>query len=217
MMYPRTLVLARRMEVTSLMVRGVPPGEIADILNLPRATVYNDVRAIRSGRSEALAAHSRTEIVAQLHLNLQARTRALWAIHDSAASPSVKLRALSELRLNDERLLNRLPGIPTARERAEQRASLAELSQIIDSLTATTHAAPRPQAPAPAPAAEPEPAQPASPPRARRRHGAAAPPVPEPQTDVFDRFVESDVPGAQELFAGALRGLPRAWRKRHAR
>ncbi len=47
-------VLQRRREVTSLLVQGVQPGEIAEMLNVHCQTIYNDIRVIRSGSNEAL-------------------------------------------------------------------------------------------------------------------------------------------------------------------
>ena len=77
MVHPRTKVLQRRRDVTSLLVRGFPPSEIAEALSLPRQTVYNDIRVIRSGKNEALYAFTQSEINAQLHLNALARGRKL--------------------------------------------------------------------------------------------------------------------------------------------
>ena len=122
MVYPRTKVLERRREVTTLLVRGVPPGEIAEMLGVPRETVYNDIRAVRSGRNPALAAHSRREIVAQLYLNVQARIRRLWHLADTANSEHVQVRALHELRLNDQYITNKLPPVPAPEEMAEEEA-----------------------------------------------------------------------------------------------
>ena len=68
----------RRRKITTLLVRGVSPGEISEILGLPRDTVYNDMRVIRSGGNEELVAHSRREVLAQVLLNARERTRQLW-------------------------------------------------------------------------------------------------------------------------------------------
>ena len=108
MIYPRTKVLERRREVTSMLVRGVSPGEIAEILDVPRQTVYNDIRAVRSGRNEALIAHTRREITAQLYLNAQERARSLWRIADTAQSDYVRVLALKELRLQDQCIVRKL-------------------------------------------------------------------------------------------------------------
>lgn len=54
MVYPRTKVLDRRCEVTSRLIRGDSPSEIACTLNVSRYTIYNDIRVIRSGKYDAL-------------------------------------------------------------------------------------------------------------------------------------------------------------------
>jgi len=108
MIYPQTKVLQRRREVTSLLVRGVPPGEIAEVLKLEPVTVYNDIRVIRSGENDALYAFARDEIKAQLFLNAQHRARSLWQLVDEAEKEYVRVQALRELRLNDERIFDRL-------------------------------------------------------------------------------------------------------------
>ncbi len=146
MMYPRTKVLQRRREVVSLLVRGVPPGEIAEMLKVPRETIYNDIRAIRSGRNEALNAYSWREIVAQLYLNLQARVRYLWKKADTAESDYVCLWTMRELRLNDEHILNKLPPILSGAEPREDEAMRANVKGIIHSLL---HKKPKAAPPAP--------------------------------------------------------------------
>ncbi len=109
MIYPRTKVQERRLEVTTLLVRGVSPAEIAEILEVSRHTIYNDIRYIRSGRNEALVAHTRNEIVSQLYLNAQARARFLWQTAENTDRDYVKVTAMRELRLNDEHIVNKLP------------------------------------------------------------------------------------------------------------
>ncbi len=133
-MYPRTKVLQRRREVVSLLVRGVPPGEIAEMLKVPRDTIYNDIRYARSGRNEALNAHSRREIVAQLYLNLQVRTRYLWDLADTAELEYTRVKTMQELRLNDEHILNKLPPILSGAELREDEAMRAHVKGIIHSL-----------------------------------------------------------------------------------
>ena len=108
MLYPQTKVLQRRRDVTSLLVRGISPGEIAEVLKLEPQTVYNDIRVIRSGKNDALFAFARDEIKSQLFLNAQHRARSLWRIVDDAEKEYVRVLALRELRLNDERIFDRL-------------------------------------------------------------------------------------------------------------
>ena len=122
MIYARTKVHQRRRQVTALLVRGVSPGEIAEMLEVPRQTVYNDIRYIRSGRNEALTAYTRREIVAQLFLNAQARARYLWNLAETAHSEHVRLNTMRELRLNDERVVNKLPPVMTPEEMREKDA-----------------------------------------------------------------------------------------------
>ncbi len=131
MIYSRTKVLQRRREVVSLLVRGVPPGEIAEMLKVPRETIYNDIRYIRSGRNETLSAHSRREIVAQLYLNVQARMRYLWKKADTAESDYVCLWTMRELRLNDEHIVNKLPPILSGAELKEDEEMRAHVRGII--------------------------------------------------------------------------------------
>jgi len=108
MIMQSTKVLQRRRDVISLLVRGVSPGEIAEVLKEKRDTIYNDIRVIRSGKHDTLVAHTREEITTQLYLNVQERTRHLWRIVDNPTKEYVKVLALRELRLNDERVLKKL-------------------------------------------------------------------------------------------------------------
>ena len=95
--------------MTTLLVRGVSYGEIAEILEVSKQTIYNDLQVIRSGKNEALAQYTRKQIVAQLHLNALQRARALWRLVEEAERDSVKVNALRELRLNDEHITAKLP------------------------------------------------------------------------------------------------------------
>jgi hypothetical protein len=115
MVHPRTKVLQRRRDVTSLLVRGFVASEIAEALNLPRQTVYNDIRVIRSGKNEALYAFTKSEINAQLHLNVLARGRKLWEVVDNTPSDYTRVYALKEHRLNDERIVRKLPPVESPR------------------------------------------------------------------------------------------------------
>ena len=109
MVYPHTKVWQRRRDVISLLVRGVSSGEIAETLEVPSQTIYNDVSAILSGKNKALFAHARKQIITRLHLNAMERARYLWRIVEEAEKNSVKVQALRELRLNDERITAKLP------------------------------------------------------------------------------------------------------------
>ncbi len=104
----RREVRERRLRVTTLTVRGLSPGEIAQVLHVPPETVYNDLRVIRSARNEALVAHSRKEMLAQLLLNARERTRELWNVIENADSDYVKLLALRELRIHDQAVLKNI-------------------------------------------------------------------------------------------------------------
>jgi len=122
-------VRQRRQKVTTLTVRGLSPGEIGEILNVPRDTVYNDIRTIRSGRNEDLVAHSRREILAQLLLNARERTRQLWEIIESADSDYVKLLALRELRIHDQNVLKHLIVLSNALKVGERAGLLDNLKR----------------------------------------------------------------------------------------
>jgi len=108
MVHARTIVLARRRTVTSMLVRGMPPSEIAETLHVKKETVYNDIRVIRSGKNNSLYACTREEIVAQLFLNAQERSRFLWETAENTDKDHVKVRSMQELRQNDERIIARL-------------------------------------------------------------------------------------------------------------
>jgi len=122
-------VQQRRQKVTALTVRGLSPGEIGEILNVPRDTVYNDIRTIRSGRNEDLVAHSRREILAQLLLNARERTRQLWDIIEGADSDYVKLLALRELRIHDQNVLKHLIVLSNALKVGERAGLLDNLKR----------------------------------------------------------------------------------------
>ena len=128
----RTKVLKRRRNVISLLVRGVSPGEIAEILEVHRQTIYNDVRTIRSGKNDALFANARNEIIAQLYLNAQERMKYLWRLVEEAEKNYVKVQALRELRLNDERITGKLPepGKDSLEQEEEESDGKAMLEQF---------------------------------------------------------------------------------------
>ena len=117
MVYQSTRVMQRRRDVISLMVRGVSPGEIAEVLNQKRDTIYNDIRVIRSGKHDTLRVHTLEELNNQLYLNVQERTRHLWRIVDNQNKDYVKVLALRELRLTDERVLSKLKFLSEEEER----------------------------------------------------------------------------------------------------
>ena len=73
MIYAMTKIEKRRHEVTEFLVRGVPPSEIARIFSVPRGTIYNDLRVIRSGNNKELAEHGRKQMLIQLYLNARGR------------------------------------------------------------------------------------------------------------------------------------------------
>ena len=108
MVHHGTKVFERRRAVTSMLVRGATPSEIAEALQVKRETVYNDIRVIRTGKNESLFSHTRKEIIAQLFLNARERMRYLWKTAEETEKDYVKIRAMMELRLNDERIFARL-------------------------------------------------------------------------------------------------------------
>lgn len=131
---PRTLVWKRRREVTSLIVRGLTVGEIAVTLGIKPETVSNDVRVIKSGNNEDLNAHCKNELNAQLYLNVKERIRELWRMFENASTESLALRILQELRLNDERILKRLPRLKTRVEVDKDKEDIALIEQTIDKI-----------------------------------------------------------------------------------
>ena len=130
----RMEVWQRRREVTSLIVRGLTSGEIAVALGISPETVYNDTRVIKSGGNEALNAHTRNELNAQLYLNAKERIRELWRMFENATTESIQLRVLQELRLNDERILKRLPPLKTLEQTEYYNKSQTHIQKIIDKL-----------------------------------------------------------------------------------
>ena len=128
----RMEVWQRRREVTSLTVRGLTPGEIAVALEIDPNTVYNDIRVISSGDNEALNAHCRNELNAQLYMNVKARIRELWRMFENATTESIQIRIMQELRLNDERILKRLPPLKTLAQMDNKKEVDAKFSKLID-------------------------------------------------------------------------------------
>ena len=57
----RFQIRERRRKITVLLVRGVSPGEMAEVLHVDRGTIYNDIRNIRSSDNDELAALTRKE------------------------------------------------------------------------------------------------------------------------------------------------------------
>ena len=134
MEHARTKVWKRRREVTSLIVRGKSCGEIAEILNIPEYTVHNDIRVIKSGDNEALNVHTRNEINAQLYLNAWERVREVWKIFEKADSQHIALRCLRELRLNDERILKKLPPLKTLEQLEARKKANEFFDRIIEDM-----------------------------------------------------------------------------------
>ena len=138
MIYPRTKVYQRRREVTTLLVRGVTASEIAEILELPRQTVYNDIRVVRSGRNEALMAFAKYEMIAQMILNVLARWRFLWHLAETAKSEHAKVQAMRELRLNDQHIVQKLPFLYEEEElektKEEYHETIARLTEQVKGL-----------------------------------------------------------------------------------
>ncbi len=127
----RTEVWKRRREITSLIVRGFAPGEIAEALGISCDTVYNDNRVIKSGDNEHLNAHCRNELNAQLYLNVKERIRELWRMFENATTEYIALRIMQELRLNDERILKRLPPLKTLAQMDDKKEVDAKFSKLI--------------------------------------------------------------------------------------
>ena len=108
MMYPQTKVWQRRRDVTSLLVRGVSRDEMAEMLQTRKHTIDNDIRVILSGKNKALSVYTHKQVIAQLRLNAMERAKYLWRIVEEAEKNQVKVNALRELRLNDERITAKL-------------------------------------------------------------------------------------------------------------
>jgi hypothetical protein len=100
----------RRQLIARKLVRGITPAEIAQELDVPLHTIYNDMRTIRSGKFHALSVFTRDRMVCQLYLNTIARKRQIWRfIEEEDLSPREIAVLLREDRLNDEMILNKLP------------------------------------------------------------------------------------------------------------
>ena len=128
----RMQVWQRRRKITSLIVRGFTSGEIAEALGISRDTVYNDNRVIKSGDNEDLNAHCRNELNAQLYLNVKERIRELWRMFENATTESIQIRIMQELRLNDERILKRLPPLKTLAQMDKKKEVDGIIDRIID-------------------------------------------------------------------------------------
>ena len=119
-------VFERRTQVSSLITQGVNPAEIADHLKVPRHTIYNDMREIRSGRNPELAMRSSNELYAQVLLNQRTRTRVLWNIITRSESEVSQLRALRELRMMDSATLRYTYEMAQAVKVTEEKQRLTE-------------------------------------------------------------------------------------------
>ena len=139
MIYPHTKVLERRKEVASLMVRGLTPSEIAEVLGISRDTVYNDIREIRSGKHDALSIHAQKEMVSHLLLNARERTRSLWRIADGAESEYIQLLALKELRIQDQAILKNLSKILRATGPQDQWQTAVFIPRVDSEMPETPH------------------------------------------------------------------------------
>ena len=108
MKYPQTEVWQRRRDVTTLLVRGVSREEMAEMLQTHKYTVDNDIRVILSGKNKALASYMHKQVIAQLRLNAIERMKYLWRLLEETEKDYIKVQALRELRLNDERIISKL-------------------------------------------------------------------------------------------------------------
>ena len=126
----RTKVWQRRRKVSTLLVRGIPRDEIAEMLQIRKRTVDNDARVILSGKNNALTEYTRKQMITQLHLNAMERMRYLWRIVEEADRDYVKVQALRELRLNDERILARLPEPESEEEEMEKEEMVKQVQQL---------------------------------------------------------------------------------------
>ena len=97
MIHPRTAVMNRRMEVSTLIAKGYSPGEVAEYLCVSPETIYNDVRFLRSGRNPELVANSVRQHLLQHKRNSREIKKALWKIVDFGTSDYIKYLALKEL------------------------------------------------------------------------------------------------------------------------
>jgi len=130
-------VMERRMSVSSLMVQGLSPSEIAKVLQEDVGDIYNDVREIRSGRNPELAMHSVGEVFAQVFLNARARTRRLWSEVEATDGVASRLFALRELRLQDIAMLRYASQIAKSLKVAEDAKDLTpDEEQLVASMTA---------------------------------------------------------------------------------
>ena len=131
--------LQRRLKVSSLKIRGYSAAEIAQALNTTIDTVNNDTRVILSGKNKALLKHTRKEALAQLHLNANERAKYLWRIVEDAEKDQVKVNALRELRLNDEKILRMLSELDRdSIEEDEDDLSKEEMVKQVQELTERT-------------------------------------------------------------------------------
>ena len=125
-MYSQTKVWQRRRDVTSLLVRGVSSGEIAEMLEVSSQTIYNDVRNILSGKNKALSVYTHKQVIAQLRLNARERMKYLWRLLEETEKDHVKVQALRELRLNDERITAKLLASVKDDQESEEMKELRE-------------------------------------------------------------------------------------------
>ena len=129
-MYSQTKVWQRRRDVTSLLVRGVSSGEIAEMLEVSSQTIYNDVRNILSGKNKALSVYTHKQVIAQLRLNARERMKYLWRLLEETEKDHVKVQALRELRLNDERITAKLlASVKDDQEPEEESEEMKELRE----------------------------------------------------------------------------------------
>jgi DNA-binding CsgD family transcriptional regulator len=117
-MRPETL--RRRKEIITLLSRGFSQTEIAEALNIPAETVYNDTREIRNSTCAELLGHTRKEILHTALMTRAARVKELWRTVSETDSGWVKVHALKSLRNEDMFLLKVISLLRLNYESAEE-------------------------------------------------------------------------------------------------
>jgi DNA-binding CsgD family transcriptional regulator len=116
--------LKRRKDIITLLARGFSQTEIAEALNIPAETVYNDMREIRASTCAELLGHTKKEILQTVLLTRAARVKELWRTVAETDSGWVKVHALKDLRNEDALLMKLVPFLNVPRmteEEAQQR------------------------------------------------------------------------------------------------
>lgn len=107
----KTEIEARRTRLMRLLAVGITsPVKLANMLNVSRKTIYNDIQAVKERILEQFRVNPE-ELFVEIQTKYQARNEELWNIITQTNNDSVKLGAINSLMKNDEMRIKTLQSL----------------------------------------------------------------------------------------------------------